>query len=60
MVLVCDDADQESEGDVMMAAELVTPEDINFLATHGIPRRFQRRRLRPGIEALTRVWLVLA
>src|SRR3712207_5111144 len=35
MVIVCDDEDRESEGDLTMAAELVTPEDINFMATHG-------------------------
>jgi 3,4-dihydroxy 2-butanone 4-phosphate synthase / GTP cyclohydrolase II len=35
MVIVCDDEDQENEGDLTMAAELVTPGDINFMATHG-------------------------
>jgi len=40
MDIVCDGADQESEGDLMMAAELVIPEDISFTATHGTPRRF--------------------
>ena len=35
MVIVCNDKDRESEGDLTMAAELVTPEDINFMATHG-------------------------
>jgi len=35
MVIVCDDEDRENEGDLTMAAELVTPEDINFMATHG-------------------------
>lgn len=35
MVIVCDDDDREAEGDLMMAAELVTPEDVNFMATHG-------------------------
>lgn len=34
MVVVCDDEDRENEGDLMMAAELVTPEDINFMATY--------------------------
>jgi 3,4-dihydroxy 2-butanone 4-phosphate synthase / GTP cyclohydrolase II len=34
-VIVCDDEDRENEGDLTMAAELVTPEDINFMATHG-------------------------
>ena len=35
MVIVCDDEDRENEGDLTMAAELVTPENINFMATHG-------------------------
>src|ERR671915_1536970 len=35
MVIVCDDEDRENEGDLTMAAELVTPEAINFMATHG-------------------------
>src|SRR5262249_9722299 len=35
MVVVIDDADRENEGDLMIAAELVTSEDINFMATHG-------------------------
>ncbi|HLL98407.1 MAG TPA: bifunctional 3,4-dihydroxy-2-butanone-4-phosphate synthase/GTP cyclohydrolase II [Rubrobacteraceae bacterium] len=35
MIIVCDDEDRENEGDLTMAAELVTPEDINFMATHG-------------------------
>jgi 3,4-dihydroxy 2-butanone 4-phosphate synthase/GTP cyclohydrolase II len=35
MVIVCDDEDRENEGDLTMAAELVTPNDINFMAKHG-------------------------
>jgi 3,4-dihydroxy 2-butanone 4-phosphate synthase / GTP cyclohydrolase II len=35
MVIVCDDEDRENEGDLTMAAELVTADDINFMATHG-------------------------
>jgi 3,4-dihydroxy 2-butanone 4-phosphate synthase/GTP cyclohydrolase II len=35
MVVVVDDADRENEGDFIMAAEKVTPEAINFMATHG-------------------------
>ena len=35
MVIVCDDEDRENEGDLTMAAELVRPEDLNFMATHG-------------------------
>ncbi len=35
MVIVCDDEDRENEGDLTMAAELVTGDDINFMATYG-------------------------
>jgi 3,4-dihydroxy 2-butanone 4-phosphate synthase/GTP cyclohydrolase II len=35
MVIVCDDEDRENEGDLTMAAELVTADDINFMASHG-------------------------
>tara|TARA_R110001583_G_scaffold39890_2_gene127816 strand:- start:2378 stop:3487 length:1110 start_codon:yes stop_codon:yes gene_type:complete len=35
MVILMDDEDRENEGDFIMAAEMVTPEAINFMATHG-------------------------
>src|SRR5215471_213580 len=35
MVIIVDDEDRENEGDLMLAAEKVTPEAINFMATHG-------------------------
>jgi 3,4-dihydroxy 2-butanone 4-phosphate synthase/GTP cyclohydrolase II len=35
MVILMDDEDRENEGDFIMAAEKVTPEAINFMATHG-------------------------
>lgn len=35
MVIITDDADRENEGDLIMAAEMVTPNAINFMATHG-------------------------
>jgi len=35
MLVVVDDEDRENEGDLTMAAECVTPEAINFMATHG-------------------------
>ena len=35
MVIVTDDADRENEGDLVMAAEKVTTEAVNFMATHG-------------------------
>src|SRR5690606_15492176 len=34
MAVLMDDADRENEGDVIIAAEHVTPEAINFMATH--------------------------
>jgi len=35
MVIVVDDENRENEGDFIMAAELVTPEAINFMTIHG-------------------------
>jgi 3,4-dihydroxy 2-butanone 4-phosphate synthase/GTP cyclohydrolase II len=35
MVILVDDEDRENEGDLCMAAEAVTPEDINFMAKYG-------------------------
>ena len=35
VVIVVDDKNRENEGDFLAAAELVTPEIINFMATHG-------------------------
>ena len=35
MLVVVDDEDRENEGDLTIAAEKVTPEIINFMATHG-------------------------
>ena len=35
MVVMLDDEDRENEGDLIMAASLVRPEDINFMATYG-------------------------
>lgn len=35
LVIVVDDEDRENEGDFIAAAEMVTPELINFMATHG-------------------------
>jgi 3,4-dihydroxy 2-butanone 4-phosphate synthase/GTP cyclohydrolase II len=34
-VIVLDDEDRENEGDLVCAAEAVTPEIVNFMATHG-------------------------
>lgn len=35
LIIVVDDADRENEGDFIVAAEHVTPEIVNFMATHG-------------------------
>lgn len=35
MIIVVDDEDRENEGDLVCAAEKVTPEIINFMAVHG-------------------------
>jgi 3,4-dihydroxy 2-butanone 4-phosphate synthase/GTP cyclohydrolase II len=35
MVVLVDEEDRENEGDLLMAAEFVTPEAINFMAKHG-------------------------
>ncbi len=35
IVIVVDDEDRENEGDFICAAECVTPEIINFMATYG-------------------------
>lgn len=35
MVVLVDEEDRENEGDLLMAAEFVTPEAVNFMAKHG-------------------------
>lgn len=35
MIILVDDEDRENEGDLYMAAQMATPEAINFMATHG-------------------------
>ncbi len=35
MVILVDEEDRENEGDLVMAAEFITPEAINFMVTHG-------------------------
>ena len=35
MIVVVDDEDRENEGDLTMAAEMITPEAISFMANHG-------------------------
>jgi 3,4-dihydroxy 2-butanone 4-phosphate synthase/GTP cyclohydrolase II len=35
MIIIVDDEDRENEGDLMVAADKVTPEAINFMSKHG-------------------------
>ena len=35
IIIIVDDEDRENEGDLMIAADKVTPEAINFMATCG-------------------------
>lgn len=61
MVIVADDEDRENEGDLVCAAGAVTPEIINFMATHGrgliclalTPERADELDLRPMTEVNT-------
>ena len=34
MIILMDDEDRENEGDLVMAAPMVRPQDINFMATY--------------------------
>ena len=36
MIILMDDENRENEGDLLIAAEKVTKEDVNFMATHGL------------------------
>jgi 3,4-dihydroxy 2-butanone 4-phosphate synthase/GTP cyclohydrolase II len=57
-VVVVDDADRENEGDLTIAAQFVTPEAVNFMATHArgliclclSPERCDELALRPMTE----------
>ena len=49
MVIVVDDADRENEGDLIMAAQFITPAAVNFMAKHGrglICLALQRERVK--------------
>jgi 3,4-dihydroxy 2-butanone 4-phosphate synthase / GTP cyclohydrolase II len=58
MVILVDDEDRENEGDLAMAAELVTPEAINFMARYGrgliclalAPEFVERLQLKPMVR----------
>ena len=58
MVIVVDDADRENEGDLIMAAQHVTPAAVNFMAKHGrglicVPTTSERLQ-QLGIERMVR------
>ena len=61
MVIVIDDPDRENEGDLLMAAEKVTPEAINFMAKFGrglicMPieeKRLRELKIEPMVEKNT-------
>src|SRR3954462_5417928 len=58
MVILVDDADRENEGDLIMAAQSVTPEAINFMTKHGrglvcVPTTSERLQ-QLGIERMVR------
>jgi 3,4-dihydroxy 2-butanone 4-phosphate synthase/GTP cyclohydrolase II len=58
MVIVVDDADRENEGDIIMAAQFVTPAAVNFMAKHGrglicVPTTSERLH-QLGIERMVR------
>lgn len=58
MVIVVDDADRENEGDLIMAAEFVTPAAVNFMAKYGrglicVPTTSERLQ-QLGIERMVR------
>ncbi len=61
MVVVMDDEDRENEGDLVCAAEHVTPDVINFMATHGrgliclpmTPERLQQLDIPPMVQENT-------
>jgi 3,4-dihydroxy 2-butanone 4-phosphate synthase / GTP cyclohydrolase II len=58
MVIVVDDADRENEGDLIMAAQFITPSAVNFMAKHGrglicVPTTSERLQ-QLGIERMVR------
>lgn len=60
-IIIVDDEDRENEGDLVMAAEKVTPEAVNFFATHGrglicvslTEERIRQLKLHPMVESNT-------
>lgn len=58
VIIVVDDEDRENEGDFICAAEMITPEIVNFMATHGrglICTPIQEERAKElGLELMVR------
>lgn len=58
MVILVDDEDRENEGDIIVAAEKITPEIVNFMVTYGrgllcltlTPERCQQLNLEPMVK----------
>ncbi len=61
MIIVVDDEDRENEGDLVMAAQFITPENVNFLTKYGrglicVPMpadRIQKLQLEPMVQINT-------
>lgn len=61
MIILVDDEGRENEGDLVVASEKITPEAVNFMATHGrgliclclTPERIDQLGLKPMAEENT-------
>src|SRR2546430_17271165 len=61
MLIVVDDEDRENEGDLVMAAQRVTPEALNFMETHArgwmclpmLPKRLEQLDLPLSVQRNT-------
>ena len=61
MVIVVDDADRENEGDLIMAAQFITPAAVNFMAKHGrglicVPTTSERLQQLGLLLSLQNLW----
>jgi len=64
MVVLVDDENRENEGDLVLAAEFVTPEHINFMARFGrglicltlTEARCKKLNLTKMVQKMARVW----
>ena len=58
LVIIVDDKDRENEGDLVIPAQMATPDAVNFMATHGrglICLTLQRQRVEAlGLELMSR------